>query len=827
MLTKFNSFKATITPTTIIPKTYNYFTGIIYTDLTTGISDNIDFPSDKAISGSALEEYFPVVNSALNLRGNWNAVNWQQAIALTKSYYLNFSWTNSIKISGKSIIHPRFLLTSLENYISNKNEFYKKFQNYDFIPKYQSFNINNIQDINNISAKCIIKPDIGRAAKGIKILDTTTNFTQIIKQHINQYPEYKDWTISEFIQPRLYNNHIICHRVYFLVVKINNTLVKSYYYKRFVNNIALKEFQGDISDKEQSLSNYIDDVNYTKNLKYFYKNRHIKQEDWENTFTSQQLATIHASITKALYIITDNLASNIIASNDYINESTANISDTQNKISYHLYGADIIIDEKLNIKILELNGCPSLNMYPQYYNITDKINYIDILDELFQKTIDLIYKPLNKTETKSNFIQIYSKMIDSTRKQLYYIPNSIVEKYPFIYYALNKRPWLKRTKNMYDNITFFYGKRERYITPETSLKYYDELINYLTSKRMRNAEIVNKVQGITYHLANKGNLYKSLSQSDFHPPSVTIKYNNNIKEQVADFIIDNRFKKLILKPIYGSKGVGIKIFDSPSSILSFFKFKVDDVVKAIKDHIESYLLESTHSIYREWILCQYIDNPDLIKFGSDRIGRKYNIRFYVVIKLNDLELYGRNGALEEYEVFLYNDFLIYFAMLEYVKKQSITGLSPDLINNMINLTNLEIVNQVIEITGVNIDKSKYVTMLSMLKKGQKIRNNIIDQVHNIIKTTINNVAGNLRVINRHAHSKPKAYNMLAYDSLLDDNGKLYLIEVNRGPDMNGLLSSNGLNKCTAIFDELFSLVLDEKPDMKKLVYWNKVSLGSD
>jgi hypothetical protein len=59
--------------------------------------------------------------------------------------------------------------------------------------------------------------------------------------------------------------------------------------------------------------------------------------------------------------------------------------------------------------------------------------------------------------------------------------------------------------------------------------------------------------------------------------------------------------------------------------------------------------------------------------------------------------------------------------------------------------------------------------------------------------------------------------------MLDDNNKLHLIEINRGPDLHGLVRTLGKEKITNIFGELFDIVIDGKLE-DKLEYFTKCKL---
>jgi hypothetical protein len=59
--------------------------------------------------------------------------------------------------------------------------------------------------------------------------------------------------------------------------------------------------------------------------------------------------------------------------------------------------------------------------------------------------------------------------------------------------------------------------------------------------------------------------------------------------------------------------------------------------------------------------------------------------------------------------------------------------------------------------------------------------------------------------------------------MLDDNNKLHLIEINRGPDLHGLLRTLGEHKVTDIFCELFDIVIENKEE-NNLKHFKKFKL---
>lgn len=826
---------------------YFYYLGI-FQKINSGIEDNEYIELDRTYNGSGFSEYFPLIIKNLNFRGNWKCLTTNDAF---KIHHIDFSWCNASIINSKSTVVPRILLDSINHYISDKYFFYDKFKEYDFIPKFIKFN--NICDLDLFNNKSIIiKPTNKSQSLGI-LIQKNINIPDLLN-HINKFNS-DEWIISEYILPKLINNYITSVRFYLLVIKENNQLIKSYYYKIPLINSAHSEFNNDITDPLQTLSNYID---IQLGGEYdFINRRSISFDSWKSNFSTDIFNSIINKYINIFTIIIKTMKNDILAHND--NKIIFENSNLNNKnvISFHLYGIDSIIDNDNNIKILEINGSPSINIRSEYYNIKTDINNSELINEVLQKTLDKIYPPKNNMSKLNNFIKFFEDT-KLSNNVLYYIPNSITKTYPFILYALKKRPYLQRTKNLHDNIDIFYGLRERYITDLTNLNYYDELINYLTSKRMRNANIINKIQGITYYLANKSNIYVKLLDKypskivhEFHPVSQYIYFNNDLQKlekQIKTIIKNINYNKIIIKPVHGSKGKDIcilsknnnklkKIFNNFCGI-KFTDMLVGQIIKHITKTNQDGIIE-----YKHWLISQYIDNPHLLKLSGDLFGRKYNIRFYVLLTINkNLPTHKDiSNNINEYDymtAYLLNDFLLYFAMLEYNQSdlpEKYKYIDKNIyFDKMKNLTNLEIINQIalyLKNLNINFDsnaeKLKLTKLLSDIYPKHSFEFDYIKcQAKSIIEKTINAVKYDLRPLNRFTTNFKGCFNLLAYDSLLDDTGKLWFIEVNRGPDMIGLLNNLGFDNCTNLFDEIFNLTIDKhyNIDEYKLNFFEKIPI---
>jgi len=806
---------------------------------------------DETPFKTAIQDYFPLIVQNMNKRGNWEFIDTNDAI---HRQHLDFVWTNAIQIDMHASVHSRIMLDSIDHYISNKKAFYNKFKGHDFIPLYVSLNkhitLTQQEKMNGmfVGKSVIVKPDKGARGSNILILPEY-NFEKV-KEYVETIP-FSEWTVSEVTMPKLCNDYIVSNRIYFLVVKENNKTVNGYYYSEFMNYIPYCRYTGDMTDKYQFITNYYmptDGEDNDVDEEDYVRNRFISHAKWMDMFTDGEQKCIYEKLDEIFAKITCVMRDDILCSND-----NKKVND---KMGFHVYGADILIDNNLNIKVLEINGAPTINDETVLYHVDGRMDDFQLMDDVLELTVDKIFKPLNVKTTVNKFRKVYSGEISRGCEILYYIPNSICVSYPFIYKALKKRMYMKRTKNIYDNIDLFYGAREKYVENDTSLNYYDELLNYKSSEIMTNAKIINKVQGLTYFLANKGRIYERLKKHVydyilFHPVSQIFFYDNNTnktKGVMEDFMLENRrISKWIVKPVHGSRGAGIRIFDMGDGER---RYVVDDVI----DHMHKYSIDGVDMVgkvvsktngkerdkiekvkYNYWIISQYLDRPYLMN------NKKCNIRFYVLLTIN--------GKLPTYEnltnydpksdvmnIYVLNDCIVYFSILDYnstVVPDEFVGLDDNMIDKMRNLTNLEIINDIHKVLpNINVGglKSKSTCMLNeLLKDNDRLLNQIRKQGINIIKKTLESIKYELRPLNRFADGYKGCFNLLAYDTMLDYKENLWFIEVNRGPDMKALELNLGEKMCVDIFDEIFRVCVDryyvDGIDCDRLKYFSKVQLG--
>lgn len=831
-------------------KHHSYYLGLY--DL-----DNIDYTDKNGINiykkadwrKSGNQEYFIIFHKKIQERGNWYTLNDNQVL---NESLIDFCFSNWAKLQTKSVIHNRILLDT-NHFISNKWYYYEIFTNQPFIPSF--LNITNVELLPEIiTEQQILKPSTGSLSLGIKILNTTNTKLDIIN-HINIYKEYTNWSLSTlYIAKRWLDGCIVSNRIYYLVrkFKINDKIyVTGYWFDELIHYKASNKYNpletNYINIKKQLITNFSN--NETSSSDFFDK-RVLTHEQYLKLFTEQEYIAIKEKITNYLYTITEKISEHIICSNDYL-DNFNDVTNENKNMTFHLYGIDSLIMDDLSIKFIEINGAPSII----YNDAIKHIDYSVMFDEILKLTIDILYPSNNKKDNNNNSnigpkfgyfkdskhkVKLFDRKFINCgefMKQLkipIYIESEIDKTYPFICDALFNEKRIKkyqRIKNPHSNSIFlFYGLRDRYIHKQSSLQYYDEVLEYRISSNGRNSKILNKIQGITYFLASKDRLYENYKNNDYIPNSFIFNIDCDKSEILCPFISYHNGNRIIIKPVYGSQGKGIIIMPRNSNV---------DMIIINMEWIKKQFQ------YTIFIISIYIDNAKLYTDDTKlKYNIKFNLRFYALLHINKLASYENN--VNDINYYILKDIQTYFSVLpyniniseitttlmtilnlkhsnNYIKiYDKIKKLSIDEVRNLINLTNLQIVKNLSSYLNIPIDLNNFITTLNEMNYDLDFKNNIIQQGQHIITNTLHSIKSNIRHLNRFINDS-SAFNLIAYDTMLDDNNKLHLIEINRGPDLHGLLRTLGKEKITDIFTELFDIVIDGK-DESKLTYFKKYKL---
>jgi hypothetical protein len=202
--------------------------------------------------------------------------------------------------------------------------------------------------------------------------------------------------------PKLYNGYVVSQRVYFLVSKTHNNYVDGYFYKNFMNYRTSIQFIGNITNKKQFLINYIDNSDPLADEK-FVKTKYIPNKEYLQLFTPSEQQIIYDKVGNIFNVICEHMSDDILCYNDD--------KKSNSLIGFHIYGADILINDQMNVKLLEINGAPAMNVKSRYYGLYDRLDYFDLMEEVFQKVIDPIFPPSEdyKLLVLDAFEKVFSK----------------------------------------------------------------------------------------------------------------------------------------------------------------------------------------------------------------------------------------------------------------------------------------------------------------------------------------------------------------------------------------------------------------------------------
>lgn len=199
-----------------------------------------------------------------------------------------------------------------------------------------------------------------------------------------------EWTLQKYINnPLLFNGRKFHLRTYFLYYK-NNLGEKNGYLFKLANIWTAR----DKYKKGDYFNPYIHDSRgKTTNKAYFFPKDFTKKYGKENTNkVLEQLLDLHK------YLL------HILNANCYLEESNN---------CYEIFGGDIIITDKMKIKLIEYNSNFSTLKLPE-----DNTDYMfHILNESMSKTVDTVLKPEENPKLKNMFIEIKKYKTRSTKSK--------------------------------------------------------------------------------------------------------------------------------------------------------------------------------------------------------------------------------------------------------------------------------------------------------------------------------------------------------------------------------------------------------------------------
>lgn len=767
-------------------RSYTYVLGFI--DQSSGVFDGVK-KTYRTIDrlNSSIQEYIPMIRENFERRANWHPVSLDYP-------FPDFCLSNFAKVQTASKVHYRLLLDTDKHFISNKGAFYDRFCAHDFIIPYCRMQ----RDAAIFAPEdwVVVKPDKGSLGLDIHVC----RFSQVCDLSLN--PAFDEWTVSRIHLAKTWNRYIVTNRVYFLVMKHADGYIRGYVYDEFVQYRAHETLAGDDTDfardhfEKRLISNFTEDGTTEAD---FYYDRFVSHKNYVSMFSKGEFSAIFKKICDALKIVCQAATPHWIASND--------------GNAFHIYGVDVIVDDLHQVKIVEMNGAPTITDRWLRYAGTECMDYNVFMNALLKIVVDPLCPPAN---TYTNPVQ-YGKYRDSAEPELlfsrsfvpiyetrrcdprpltFYLSRQVDQKYPFIrrgFFNERRSVLYRRIKNPHHpNIDVFYGLRDLYFHAFTDDAYYNEVAEYNKCVCARQARVLNRIQGVTYFLANKARLYERLVAylghvPKYHPESVSVKVIPGkkacSKETVATCNQIHTFLQgkhtIIVKPTNGSQGKGITVMDEPDTYSVWRQLVI---------------------LQKEWgydafLLSTYIANPCLYR------GKKFNVRFYVLLFLE-------NGILRAY---LMNYQLVYYAMLGYEDPLDLR-FDPLDAAKMRNLTNLQIAVDMNRKYGLGKKMTDSLDLFERMEfETPDFRNRVLEDFAKIARETLAATCAEFRGLNRHVAHYAN-FNLIAYDTMLDANYQLHFIEVNRGADMVGLYTLLGEATLVSIFEEVFDICVDGKTE---------------
>lgn len=259
-------------------------------------------------------------------------------------------------------------------WITLKNKFGDSYTNY--FPKtylYRPNGLNLLLKNHRGGMKYIVKKDVQRQT-GLEIIHDIKNVKKLLKE-----PRFI--VIQELLNnPLLIDNRKINIRVYYLIVCENNT-VSAYIHENGFIYYTAKHFDYDSSDNAAHITTgYIDRSVYKTNpltTEDLYK--YLDKRGYNSKVLRYNIINLFRNVTNAFQI------------------PLCNNKKFKKGIAFQLFGCDVAPDNRLNVKLIELNKGPDLGAKSDRDNLVKTEVSMDLLEKV---------NIINKQHKENRFIKI-------------------------------------------------------------------------------------------------------------------------------------------------------------------------------------------------------------------------------------------------------------------------------------------------------------------------------------------------------------------------------------------------------------------------------------
>ncbi len=498
-----------------------------------------------------------------------------------------------------------------------------------------------------------------------------------------------------------------------------------------------------------------------------------------------------------MYIILNNLSSRIKKHMSCMNKYTLKGSTC----CYSFFALDIIIDSNSKPWLLEINSRPFIgfdNYFLKYDpNQNHVLNVKNVINEILELTTDIVNGGgTNIANNNNNYSKFLVTKIDNLSENYndnnkIYVPlslgitDSYTDKvYNEIYNILYKNdynsfPYPRQMKNDVTKAIGFRGMSpiSKFLISKIAELGNDKFVSLMRELFPYDSKMktLNRISTLGFYLGDKVEMTKILKSNIQHwdsiiPYSDTIDISRLTNDDILNKILNSPLStgKIIAKPAYGQQGEGIIITNDLQVLIN--------------------KMRTNESIYKDYVISKYLDNPYLIKLKKrgisgvvydDNVGRKCHLRAYVLIHITKVKD-SRGMYKNRIKVYMYRNSLIFCAAKEY-------NSCDNLNNQYCNLTNLyfgslyykNILNKDPD------DAYKDLSDLAINLIPSFEYEELLKRIKSIIKSTVLAVKDNLICLNYN----DDCYQYIAFDlhlekSKTNDNVPIpWLLEVNATPGL--------------------------------------------